>query len=160
MMTEYCCAILRPAAPLIGWSAAGVWTIHWHHHRPPPHQNMALRHLRSNERDTVHLKKTNSMTRCFLQIYNQVRGLTSRGNNEWGVRAKTKKCEAQFENKSYYIGASNSSWMSHLQLKNNSKGLWRWVSVTVTQRGQDKHGGEGYGHLYACNRRAPMCTEI
>lgn len=158
MMTEDCCAILGPGAPLIGWSAAGVWTIHWHHNRPPPHQNMTLRHLRSNERDTVHFKKTAwHVAFCKFTTKLEVLHLEETTSGVWEQRHKS---EAQFENKSYYIGASNGSWMSHLQLKNNSKGLWRWVSVTVTQRGQDKHGGEGYGRLYACNRRAPMCTEI
>lgn len=40
-MTEDCCAILGPSAALIGWSAAGVWTIDWHHHchQPSPSKN-------------------------------------------------------------------------------------------------------------------------
>lgn len=159
MMTEDCCAILGPAAPLIGWSAAGVWTIHWHHHRPLPIKIWLYAIYGAMKEIQYNLKnKQTAWHDAFRKFTTKLEVLHLEETS--GVWEQRHKSEAQFENKSYYIGASNGSWMSHLQLKNNSKGFGRWVSVTVTQQGQDKHGGEGYGRLYACNRCAPLCTDI
>lgn len=60
-MTEDCCAILGPSASLIGWSAAGVWTIDWHHHchQPSPSKYTYTIYGATKEIQYIKKQKTN-----------------------------------------------------------------------------------------------------